>query len=558
MSTGQDEHVAPEPAEPALPAPVQTRRAHISLWLIWLIPVLAVAVGVGLAVNALTNHGPTITVVFRNGDGIEAGKTRIKLKEVDVGIVKAVRLSNDLQQVEVIAELRPGPSVEALLKSDTRYWVVRPRVGLGGISGLNTLLSGAYIGVDPGRADTSATTFQGLDSQPPITADVPGTSYTLVGDDLGSLDIGSGVYYRRVPVGQISDFRLAPDGQRIIFTIFVAAPYDRFITRGSRFWQASGIDVGLDAQGFRVEAQSVASILAGGIAFQEGPKAESSEVPSQPAPLGTEFRLYAKQGEAMRRPDGVGFDYRLLFNGSVRGLTVGAPVDFRGLSIGEVTRIAVDSVAGQRNPNPRIAVDIRVFPTRLPTIDGTRVGDTELEQQRSRLDPMVAKGFRAQLRSANLLTGQLFVALDFVANAAPAKMDWRAQPPVLPTVTGGFDDLQETLTSIAHKIDALPLDSLTRDVQANLASLNVALKRADSVLARVDGELTPALRDTLTEAREAMKELRQALGTADRTLSTSTQTLVDVQRAARSLRNLADYLEQHPESLLRGKSEDAR
>jgi paraquat-inducible protein B len=556
MSERRDD-VPPPDLDPALPRPRATRRTHLSLWLIWLIPLTAAAVGITLAVRALTGHGPTIVVTFRNGAGLEAGKTHIKLKEVDVGLVKAVRFTDDLQEVEVVAELRPGPAADMLMRMDTRFWVVKPRVGLGGVSGLDTLFSGAYIGVDPGRSIETSTTFRGLDAQPPITADVPGTEYTLVGEDLGSLDIGSPVYYRRVPVGQLSSFKLSPDGRSIRFNVFVAAPYDRFVTPQARFWQASGVDFQLDAQGVRVEAQSLASILAGGIAFQEGPASEETGAMMAQASRDTEFRLYDKREDAMRRPDGVGFDYRLLFSGSVRGLTVGAPVEYRGLPIGEVTRIAVEGNSATANHTPRIAVDIRVFPQRLPTVDGQALRDS-LQQQRVRLDSMVAKGFRAQLRQANLLTGQLYVALEFFRDAQPARINWTASPAIMPTVNGGIEDLQETLASIARKIDALPLEALTGEARESLASLNTALKRADKLLARIDGEVAPSLQKTLDEARDTMGDLRRSLGSADDALAASRGTLADVQRAARSLRQLADTLEQHPEALLRGKPEDRR
>ncbi|HEY1393393.1 MAG TPA: MlaD family protein [Methylibium sp.] len=544
-----------------LPVPETAPRANVSLWLIWLIPLLAVAVGLGLAVKAVTDHGPTITIYFHNGDGLEAGKTHIKLRDVDVGLVKHVRLSPDLREVEVTAELNKGTAAERLLRRDTRFWVVRPRVGVGGVSGLGTLFSGSYIGVDAGRSDESATDFRGLDVQPPITADVPGRSFALLADDLGSLDIGSPVYFRRVPVGQVSSYTLDAKGQRIGLSVFVAAPYDRFVTPHSRFWESSGVDLSFDANGLRLETQSVASIIAGGIAFGDGPvstDAPATEAADAEAPEGTQYRLYARRYEAMKQPDGPGFDYRLLLNGSVRGLSVGAPVEYRGLPIGEVTRISVEGTVGRRSPEPRIAVDLRVHPSRLPTVEGQRVDDAGGAQQRARLDPMVAHGFRAQLRTGNLLTGQLFVALDFFPHSPAAHIDWRANPPVMPAIPSSLDDLQETLGSLVHKLDQLPLDTLAEDAHRDLVALHADLQRADELLAHVDRDVTPALAQALKDAHAAMDDLKQVLGTADSTLTSSTQAIGEVQKAAKALRSLADTLERHPESLLRGKSEDGR
>ena len=547
------------PLHDDLPAPSTAPRPHVSLWLIWLIPLLAVAVGIGLAVKAVTDHGPTITIVFRNGEGLETGKTHIKLRDVDVGLVQHVRLSADLREVEVTAELHKGPAADRLLSKDTRFWVVRPRVGVGGVSGLGTLFSGAYIGVDAGISEETSTRFRGLDVQPPITADVPGRHFTLRADDLGSLDIGSPVYFRRVPVGQVSSYALDARGQRVGLAIFVAAPYDRFVTPHSRFWEASGLDLSLDANGLRLETQSVASILAGGIAFGDGPVTERDGASdATPAPEGAAYRLYDRRTDAMKQPDGPGFDYRLLINGSVRGLVVGAPVEYRGLPIGEVTRIAVAGTIGRHSPEPSIAVDIRVHPSRLPTVEGQRVDDAGSAQQRARLDPMVAHGFRAQLRTGNLLTGQLYVALDFFSRSPPASIDWRAEPPRMPVIASSLDDLQETLGSIAHKLDRLPLDTLAQDAHRDLLALHEDLERADALLAHVDRDVTPELAQALKDAHGTMDDLKQLLGTTDGALARSGQTLDEVQKAAKALRNLADTLERRPQSLLRGKPEDPR
>ena len=545
---------SPEAAEP--PPPVYGRRAHYTLWLVWLVPVLAVAIAIGLGVRAMLDRGPTVTIHFHNAEGLEAGKTRIKYKDVDIGQVKRVRLTADHALVEVTAELDRAARVEDLLVRDTRFWVVRPRVGAGGVSGLGTLLSGAYIGMAAGHDTTAETSFRGLDQQPILAEDVPGRHFRLQADELGSLDIGSPLYYRRVPVGQVVAYELAGDGRRVGFTVFVAAPYDRFVTARTRFWHASGVEVTLDTEGVRVATQSLASILAGGIAFQD---LDVDQSPLAPAPENAVFTLHARQAEALKQPDAQGFDYRLLFRSSVRGLAVGAPVDYRGLSIGEVTRIAVEGTAGTRNPNPQIAVDIRVFPSRLQTIGGAPMSDKARPDQRARLDPMVARGFRAQLRNGSLLTGQLYVALDFFPGTPAARIDWRSEPPALPTVPGSFDSLQETLTHVVAKLDQLPLDTLAQDLHRTLGTLDQALQHTDALITGLNGNVAPEAQETLREARRAMTDLRHMLGTLEQTAGPeATQTLQGVARAAQSLRQLADYLEQHPETLLRGKPEDPK
>jgi len=551
-------------APPDLPRPVIARRAHYSLWLVWLVPLVAVIIGISLGAQAILNRGPTITIYFHNAEGIEANKTHIKYKDVDVGIVRRVSLTKDHREVQVTAEMRGNAGTENLLVTDTRFWVVRPRIGAAGVSGLGTLLSGAYIGMDAGRDATEKREFEGLDVQPAITADVPGREFTLVADDLGSLDIGSPIYLRRVPVGQVLAYEMLPDGRHIKFTIFVTAPYDRFVSSHSRFWHASGVDVDLGAQGLHVQTQSVVSVLAGGVAFQDLPDpdgtndAAPAQAPSE-ASEHAQFTLYEQQSDALKRPDSQGFDYRLLFASSVRGLAVGAPVEYRGLPIGEVTRIAVDGSGGESNPEPMIAVDVRVYPRRLPTINKSGTEDMTQADQRKRIDPMVRRGFRAQLRSSSLLTGQLFVALDFIKDVPVAQIDWRTTPPIMPTAPGSLDSLQDSLASITKKLDAIPYDQITSDLHRDMTDLDTSLKHVDDLVQHLDTGVVPEAQKTLADARKAVDDLRKTLGTVDQTVGPqATNALDEVTKAAASLRGLADDLKRHPESLLKGKPEDPK
>jgi paraquat-inducible protein B len=551
---------ATPPPAPDLPRPAIARRAHYSLWLVWLVPLVAVIIGVYLGARSIINRGPTITIYFHNAEGIEANKTHIKYKDVDVGIVRRVKLTKDHREVEVTAEMRGNSGIENLLVTDTRFWVVRPRIGAAGVSGLGTLLSGAYIGMDAGRNATEKREFEGLDVQPAITADVPGREFTLISDDLGSIDIGSPIYLRRVPVGQVLAYAMQPDGRHIKFTIFITAPYDRFVSLHSRFWHASGVDVDLGAQGLHVQTQSVVSVLAGGIAFQDLPDPDAAPLATPPeAPERTQFTLYAQMTDALRLPDSQGFDYRLLFARSVRGLAVGAPVEYRGLPIGEVTRIAVDGTGGEANPEPKIAVDVRVYPRRLPTTNKSGQDDMTLDDQRKRIDPMVRRGFRAQLKSGSLLTGQLYVSLDFVKAAPAARIDWTTKPPLMPTAPGGLDDLQDTLESIAKKLDAIPYDQLASDLHKDMTDLDTSLKHVDALVQHLDTGVVPEAQKTLSDARKAVDDLRKTLGTVDQTVGPqATNTLTELSKAAASIKGLADYLERHPESLLKGKPEDPK
>jgi paraquat-inducible protein B len=557
--------VSPPPArEPAAgsPRPRVVRRAHYSLWMVWLIPVIAVVIGLWLGVRSVLGHGPIVTIHFLNAEGLEAGKTKIRYKAVDIGTVKTINLTPDRKTVAVTAELNNHQGVREMLVDDTKFWIVKPSVTAAGVSGLGTLLSGAYIGVDVGKSATERDAFEGLESPPAISSDVPGRKFILKSFNLGSLDVGSPIYFRRVPVGQVTSYDLDANGKQVSFGIFVNAPYDHFVTTRSRFWQASGVDVELSADGLKVTTESLASLITGGIAFQELQDDGQEQAPE--AAASTIFQLNSDRSHALKQPDRYSFDYTLLFDHSVRGLSIGAPVDFRGLSIGEVTSIKLNAEASEANPNPRIAVTMRVYPDRLPVAHASTPDDAPVDQKAS-LNPMVQRGFRAQLRNGNLLTGQLYVALDFFQRTPKAEVDWTQTPPIFPTLPGSLDTLQDSLVSIADKIDRLPLEGIANDLQKTLRDLNKAIGHTDDLVQRVGTELTPEARGLLVQARKTLDGLNSSLEALNRTLDPksqlqgqATKTLSDVSSAARSLRQLADELEQHPETLLRGKPKDPK
>ena len=246
---------------------VPPRRARFSP--IWIVPILAILVAIGVAWERLASEGPTITITFKSADGIEAGKTFVKYKEVNIGQVTSVRLTDDAQNVEVLARI--AKSASALMVEDAHFWVVRPRISLSGVSGLSTLISGNYIGFEAGASKKKEKQYTGLEVPPIVTGNTPGRQYVLQSTDLGSLGIGSPLYYRRLPVGQVVAYDLAPDGSSVQIRVFVSAPYDKYVVRDTRFYNASGVDVSLTANGLDVRTQSLAALLEGGIAFETPP-----------------------------------------------------------------------------------------------------------------------------------------------------------------------------------------------------------------------------------------------------------------------------------------------
>ena len=540
---------------------VRPKRSRISI--VWIIPVLAVLVGIGIAVQRIRAEGPTITIIFRAAEGIEAGKTFIRYKDVIIGQVKTVQFTEDYQNVEVTAKI--SKRAAGLMVEDAQFWVVRPTISLSGISGLNTLLSGNYIGFQAGTSTVEDTDFIGLEKAPFVAGRL-GHVYTLKADDLGSLAVGSPVHYRHLPVGQVVSFELAPDGKSVDIQVFVSTPYDNFVSLGTRFWRVSGIGVTVDSNGLDIRTESLASLLVGGLSFDAPPFIHDTTV----APPDSVFPLYGDRATAMKARDAITRQYVLRFNESLRGLAVGAPVTYLGVQIGEVVDIGFDFEAERPNIAPRVTITF--YPERLLVFadasQQARVERTLKSDDRRRnafLQRLVDdRGLRAQLRTGSLLTGQLYVAFDYFPKAPKARMVLNGKLPELPVVASGLVDLEAKLASILDKVDKLPLDQIATELRRDLASLDEALTGATGLIKRVDTELVPTIKADLEALRGAIGSMERTLKNADATLlgpdAPAQQELRDAlnefTRAARSMRVFLDYLERHPESPIRGKLED--
>ena len=554
----------PEPRSDPIPEALAEPKSARSFPVVWLVPAIALAIGGWLALSAWFQRGPVITIHFRTAEGLQAGKTKIKYKDVEVGQITAVSLSSDLTGVFATAELVKG--AEARLAEDTRFWVVRPRISGGTVSGLQTLLSGSYVAIDIGKSPKTSREFIGLEQPPAFTTDIPGRQLTLRAEEIGSLDIGSPVYYRRLQVGQVAAYELAKDGKSVKVTIFVNAPYHQFVSANSRFWHASGIDMALDAEGVRVKTESLVSLAIGGIAFATLPE------DGEPAPIAPDmvFELHRSQTLALKNPDRLADSFVLVFNQSVRGLQPGAPVDFRGIVVGEVA--AIHTQFDPESQKITIPVEIRVYPERFTSrLRGGAVKGARLARDKAFLAALVERGLRAQLRTGSLLTGQLYVALDFFPEAPRAKLDLAQSPPELPTTPSTLEDLHATLVSLANKLERVPLETLAADLGRTLQGVESLVKRLDTEVApearaaMAEGRQTLVeMRKTLAEASKTMGDASRSFASAERSLAPDSALLQELQDAARefsrtaqSLRVLADYLERNPQALLRGKSADA-
>jgi len=511
-------------------------RTRISL--VWVIPTVAAVVGAWVAITRIESEGPKITITFSSAEGLEAGKTKIEYRGVEVGTLTTIRLAPDHQQAVATAEM--APKTEDFLVEDTKFWVVRPRISGANITGLGTLISGAYLGMEIGNSKQEKREFVALEVPPVVTGGVPGRFFVLKTPNLGSLDIGTPVFFRRLQVGEIAAYSLDEDGRRFTVKIFVKAPYDQYVSPNTRFWQASGVEMQLTANGLSIQTQSLLSILIGGIAFET--PANGPVLPA--AAANTLFPLYLSRAQAYEPPPRNPQTYELIFNESVRGLEPGAPVELRGIKVGEVIDV-------------RAQIDARTLKFSAPVIielDAQKLGVKVLDLaqganfsgvRRKVIDSLVADGVRAQLRTGNLITGSAFVAFDFFHGVPPAAVDWSQSPPQLPTTPGQLEAVEAGLGDIIKKLNKMPLQQIGNNLDKSLANLDLTLTGARATLGNANTTLVSAT-TMLNTANGMVEPSSEQMEEVD-------QTLQELRRTLRSVRVLADYLEQHPSALIRGK-----
>lgn len=541
--TGQDFQNIPE---------ASSRKSSRSISMVWLIPLVAALIGGWIAVKTQLDRGPTITITFKTAEGIEAGKTRLKYNDVNIGEVKNVALSANRDHVIVTAELLK--ETKNILVDDTRFWVVRARVTGGQVSGLSTLLSGSYIGVDIGKSSKPRKKFTGLEVQPIITGGYPGRQFILHADELGSLDIGAPVFFRRIQVGSVTAYTLDKTGKAVTIKIYVHAPYDQYVSKSTRFWNASGVDVDLNAEGLKVRTEGLAALVIGGIAFQAPPHATEG---LKQAEVDSSFLLHPTYDEAMSKPNYEVVRLISFFKQSVRGLSPGATVQFLGVTIGEVK--AVDLELDAKQKDFRAAVDMDFYPERFWARVRSGSRPANMEEAQELWSALFARGLRAQLRTGSLVTGQVYVALDFFPDAKKAPfIDVSKQPIEIPTVPGTLEDLQVSLVKIMKKLDSLPLEQIGNDLRQALVSLDKTLKTTTGAIDNIDRKVTPELLSTLESANKALVTADKALAASSPLQQDARETMREVSRAAEAVRGLADYLERHPESLIRGKQEETK
>lgn len=527
--------------EKVTPAQVKSRRWNVSL--VWIVPIVAILVGVSLVVRNWMQEGPTITITFKTGEGLTAHKTQVKYRNVLIGEVTAVDLAEDNKSVAATVALHK--EAENFARAESKFWVVRPRIGASGVTGVDTLLSGSFIGADAGQSTEARKAFTGLESPPPVTYGESGKHFTLYAKDLGSLDIGSPIYYRKIPVGQVISYALDAGGKSVNIGIFIDAPNDQFVTANTRFWNASGFNVDVGADGVKVNTESLSSLLIGGLSFGAPENAEGDTL----AANNQRYELFADEQSALAPPNGKSQILRFRFDQAMRGLSVGAPVEFMGVDFGKVTSVQLDFDPAKRNFP--VMVEAVIYPERmgpahakmLDALHYTQDDDASLGKL---IGSFVEHGLRAQARSGNLLTGQLYISLDFYPKAKPVAFDASVRPIMMPTEPGSLEKVQEQFQQLVERFSKLPVERIAKNLDASLDELHKSI-------AQFNGRTLPNIDGTLAKMSTTVQLANRALAEDSPQREQLQQSLDEIERTSRSLRDLSDYLGRHPESLIRGR-----
>ncbi len=520
---------------------------------IWIVPLVAVIIGLWLVYDNYARRGPEITLEMPNAEGIEAGKTLIKTRNVQGGRVTGVRLSDDLTHTVVTA--RMADDTDRLLNEGTSFWVVKPRIGREGISGLGTVLSGAYIQLQPGNSNQPQYHFEVLEQPPVAPPNAEGIRINLVSEVGSSLNVGDPVTYQGFTVGRVENTEFDPEEREMRHRLFIEAPYDVLVTESTRFWTAAAISLNLDSEGFRVSLESLETLAGGGGTF-----GIPSDVPMGPeASPDATYRLYPDEESALQGTFNRYLEYVLLIDDTVRGLSRGSPVEYRGVRVGTVVSVPWHFSAPQPDSRQRFAIPvlIRIEPQRLGSNDGAPE-TIDLDAWRERISRMFDYGLRASLKTGNLLTGAMFVDLNFQQDAGEYQRETFDGQTVFPTTSGGFAQIEQQVSNLLEKLNQLEIEPILTGLDQNLQTSQQVLSEVRDTAESLQALLNdPTTGDLLKNINASLRELRQTLqglspeSDAYREL---TATLESLDQLLRDLQPVARTLSEQPSALIFDRS----
>ena len=501
---------------------------------VWIVPIVTLFIGGWILFYHFSHQGPEVTLITESAEGIEAGKTTIKSRSVNVGVVESAVLTDDLHHVEIKARLNSG--MEKLLHGDSVFWVVKPQIGREGVTGLGTLLSGAYIELQPGAKGDQPEHYQLLDAPPLAPPDAKGIRVTLDSKKAGQLNAGDPVLFRGYRVGPVESSTFDTDKRMMTYQLFIAAPYDRLITTNVRFWKDSGIAVDMSASGMRVEMGSLTTLFSGGVSFDVPDGAELGQIAENKA----EYHLFDDQRSIQDSLYTTHTDFLLFFTDSIRGLQVGAPVEFRGIRLGTVSQVpyTIPGVNQALNNDYRVPVLIRIEPDRFVNRLG---GDFNLEQH---LQEGKKRGLRATLKTGNLLSGALYIDLDFYDNAPTYKgPNEVAGLEVIPTVSGGLSQIQQKLTAALDKINGLPLNPMITEATGTLKESQRTMQQLQKTLDNLNHiTASPAMKTLPEDMQQTLRELNRSMKGLQPGSPAYNKLVGDMQRLDQVLRELQPVL----------------
>lgn len=521
--------------------------------IVWVVPIIALLLGGWLLYRNFAAQGPVARVRFETADGIAAGRTEVRCRSVRVGLVKDVSLAEDLNSVLVYLEL--DSDSETLLRRGTRFWVVKPRLSPTEFSGVGTLITGAYIELDPGPPNAERHSFfEGLETPPASNRSVPGLRLTLTAESAGSLTIGAPIYHRGFEVGRIEGRQLDADGARVTYDAFIGADYSSLVTEYTRFWNTSGIDISAGADGFKLRTPSFQAMVTGGVSFG----VTLGEPPGKPATDGMSFTIYRDEDAARNSAFNPTLKLLLLFDQTVRGLTEKAPVEFRGITIGRVVGISFDLTPGQNDP--RVPVLIEIDPQLMRSEKALAEGGKGEDFLRA----AVASGLRAALKTGSLITGALFVDLDYYPESPATELGKSGEFSTIPTVSSGFAQLEAKLSAILDKVQAMPLVETMNDIAAAAAEAKTTITEARGTLKEIE-DTAAAARKTLEDPafRGLPEDLRNAIAALDKSVASVgpdgavqgdlLRTLDELRASLRAIQAMTTTIDEKPNSLLFGR-----
>lgn len=501
---------------------------------VWIFPIITALIGAWILFYHYSHQGPEVTLITTNAEGIVGGKTAIKSRSVDVGVVESAVLSDDLHHVEIKARLNAG--MEKLLHKDSVFWVVKPQIGREGVTGLGTLLSGAYIELQPGTKGNQPESYELLDSPPLASPDAKGIRIILDSNKAGQLSAGDPVLFRGYRVGSVETSNFDASKRSMQYQLFISAPNDRLVTSNVRFWKDSGIAVDMSSSGMRVEMGSLTTLFSGGVSFD----VPEGTALGEPVANQTEFKLYDDKRSTQDSLFTRRIDYLMFFKDSIRGLQPGAPVEFRGIRLGTVSQVpfSVPGMNQKLNSDYRIPVLIRIEPERIENQLGN---DPDIQ---GHLNELLKSGLRGSLKTGNIVTGALYVDLDFYPKAPEIK-DMRSFGgyPVIPTVSGGLAQIQQKLMDTLDKINNLPLNPMINQATSTLNESQRTMRELQKTLDNLNKITGSASMQKLPEdMQQTLLELNRSMKGFQPGSAAYNKMVADMQRLDQVLRELQPVL----------------